>query len=163
MSDQDTKEARLRISAWFPAIGSAGYKITSGIAERYNCIAWAAGDDQQWWEAAEGAGYYWPEGVLDDGSAKALIQLYERLGYEQCGNDGALVAGIEKIAVYADESGYTHASLQLEDGRWASKLGPYEDIEHETAECLCGKSSNEYGIVHCFMMRLRQEKHPRQK
>jgi hypothetical protein len=54
------------------------------------------------------------------------------LGYAPCAGD-ELEAGLEKVALYADEHGeWTHAAPQLPDGWWTSKLGPEEDILHRT-------------------------------
>ena len=38
--------------------------------------------------------------------------------------------GLEKVAVFADETGPTHAARQLADGMWTSRLGRSEDTEH---------------------------------
>jgi hypothetical protein len=39
--------------------------------------------------------------------------------------------GFEKVALFADASGMPqHAARQLATGRWTSKLGRMEDIEH---------------------------------
>ncbi len=43
----------------------------------------------------------------------------------------------EKIAIYVDTDGVpTHAARQLPDGSWTSKLGDWEDIQHQTLEAL---------------------------
>jgi hypothetical protein len=40
--------------------------------------------------------------------------------------------GLEKVALYADANGCpTHVARQLPNGRWTSKLGELEDIEHD--------------------------------
>jgi hypothetical protein len=69
------------------------------------------------------------------------VQAYALQGYVQC-SDGAQESGFEKIAVYAVRSGTdmvpTHAARQLTDGRWTSKLGPCEDIDHDVPEALNG-------------------------
>jgi hypothetical protein len=53
------------------------------------------------------------------------------LGYEPC-DAVEKESGFEKIAVFADPTGIpTHAARQLPNGRWTSKLGAAEDIEHE--------------------------------
>jgi len=67
--------------------------------------------------------------------------------------DGAPEPGAEKIAVYAAGEFYTHAARQLPNGKWTSKLGAAEDIEHDTAEDVAGGL---YGVVVQFMTRARQ-------
>ena len=78
-------------------------------------------------------------------------------GFEACAN-GVLTAGVEKIALFADERGFTHVARQLESGRWTSKLGSDCDIEHEL-EALEGFDDSpdayRYGRVVGFMSRLR--------
>lgn len=43
----------------------------------------------------------------------------------------------------------THAARQLENGKWTSKLGQLEDIEHE----LDGLVGDKYGIVVTILRR----------
>jgi len=44
----------------------------------------------------------------------------------------------EKVALYGSFLFYTHAARQLPDGRWTSKLGRLEDIEHDTPDDVAG-------------------------
>lgn len=46
------------------------------------------------------------------------------------------------MEIYSDGMEYTHAARQLEDGRWTSKIGAHQDLEHITLDCLLG---DEYG------------------
>ena len=43
-------------------------------------------------------------------------------------------AGYQKVALFAVADETTHAARQLAIGRWTSKLGPREDIEHGLRE-----------------------------
>src|SRR4051812_47817018 len=115
----DTPAARARIEGWFPLLAQAGYRIKSETNARYNCLAWAAEKTNKWWEAADGDTFYWPPGVPDDGSAVAAVKLYESLGYVR-DDAGSTVreVGVEKVAIYYDDDGYTHAALQLDNGKW---------------------------------------------
>ena len=55
---------------------------------------------------------------------------FASLGYTVCEGEG-LEAGYEKVALFADAGGRpTHAARQLSGGRWTSKLGTAEDIDH---------------------------------
>jgi hypothetical protein len=71
------------------------------------------------------------------------------LGYVPC-DDDRLESGFEKVALYGSSSYYTHAARQLPDGRWTSKLGRSEDIEHETPNDVAG---GVYGEVVRMMKR----------
>ena len=71
------------------------------------------------------------------------------LGYTPCDGD-VLEVGQVRIALYATTTGTpTHAARQLPDGRWTSKLGRWEDIEHRLPD-LEGES---YGAVVQIMKR----------
>jgi hypothetical protein len=61
----------------------------------------------------------------------AFISAFVLLGYVICDAE-ELEAGFQKIALFADEHGMpTHAARQLPNGRWTSKIGKAEDIEHD--------------------------------
>ena len=101
-----------------------------------------------------GPGYYWPPGLPRDDRIETLVQVFKSFGYELCDEQHAesvsLEAGVRKVVLYADGSEWTHAVRQLPSGRWTSKLGDYEDIEHDTL----GGFEEHYG-QHRFLMRMR--------
>jgi hypothetical protein len=57
---------------------------------------------------------------------------------------------LKKVAVYGIGGFYTHATRQLETGKWTSKLGNEEDIEHDLPELVGG---GVYGEIALFMKR----------
>ena len=128
----------------FPHLAVTGYRITSRATRAYNCFAWAAGEDDCWWNPLEpNSPYYWPDGVPAELTIAAFIQAYQTLGYEPC-ESSDFEESFEKIAIYATPDGEpTHAARQLPNGKWTSKLGRWEDIEHE----LDGLTSEMYGSV----------------
>jgi hypothetical protein len=134
----DTPEVRKRLEGWFGIFAVDNYEVTSKQTKKYNCIAWSMGKTNKWWEAAKYPGYHWPDGIPDDGSLNALMNLYERWGYKKCGKDATLEEGMEKVAIYCKDGEYSHGARQLRDGRWTSKLGLFEDIIHESLDSLCG-------------------------
>ena len=137
----------------FPAL--TGFVESSPAARRYNCIAWAAGNDSRWWWPDMANIGYWPPNIPREETVTAFIAAYAIQGYAQCA-DGALEAGFEKIVLYGVRVAFeivpTHAARQLSDGRWTSKLGNCEDIEHDTPEMLNGPR---YGAPVCFLKRPR--------
>ncbi|MBV6519051.1 MAG: hypothetical protein DYG84_08245 [Candidatus Brocadia sp. AMX3] len=138
----------------FPNLRVSGYSITSPVTPEYNCIAWAAGETESWWEPDPLSLYYWPSNTPRQYTAEAYKKAYEKIGYAVC-NNPAYEEGFEKIAVYVDSHGKpTHAARQLSAGIWTSKLGSLEDIEHVTLDDLTGFS---YGIVGFIMKRQRKE------
>ncbi|MGD0464201.1 MAG: hypothetical protein ABSB74_17095 [Tepidisphaeraceae bacterium] len=121
------------------------HKITSQASGDYNCIAWAAGVQTEWW--SHEIPYKWP--VTRSPLAKSLVKVFAGLGYKMDRRgDTSLQPGIDKVAIYAKGEMWTHAARQLPNGKWTSKLGRDEDIEHENPECLCGDT---YGTIHCIM------------
>jgi len=125
----------------FPNLRPEDYRITSPDDEAYNCIAWAAGKTDAWWQAAPG--YYWPDEAPWNDLVESLIEVFKLLGYEVCDSD-AFDPDYDKVAIYAKGDAYEHAARQLPNGKWTSKLGKYKDIEHET---LFGLTGAEYGAV----------------
>jgi hypothetical protein len=126
---------------------SAGnYRVTSQPLPEYNCIAWTAGDTTRWWEP----GVYWPMPTRPgDYGIGVLVLEFQAQGYAPC-TDGELEPGFEKVALFGDDTFYTHAARQLPDGKWTSKLGNAEDIEHDTPEAVAG---GVYGEIAQIMRR----------
>ena len=75
----------------------------------------------------------------------AFVQAFRTLGYEPCAG-ADLEEGFEKVAIFALNGVPTHASRQLPSGRWSSKLGVEQDIEHEV-EGLVGTEYGDVGIL----------------
>jgi hypothetical protein len=125
------------IESAFPKIRKEGYKITSKESVDYNCFAWAVGDTAQWWSPDSNNGYFWPNDVPKKLELRSFIKLYElHGGFSPCSSPKP-EKGVEKIVIYANDSGEpTHVARQMESGKWTSKLGDWEDIEHTTLEAL---------------------------
>lgn len=125
------------------------YRITSEQDNLYNCVAWAAGFNNDWWSHLED--YRW---IGERGPAIGnLVSLFITLGYEECESDSP-DTDYTKVALYAKDGNWTHVSRQLPEGTWTSKLGELEDIEHRSLNDLSGDF---YGEVHCIMRRRRNE------
>ena len=127
----------------FPHLTPFNHSITSPVSPEYNCIAWAAGDVERWWWPVSGSFAYWPPNIPLQESLDAFIKAFGAIGFTPCG-DANVEQGYEKIVLYVDENGKpTHAARQLPNGRWTSKLGKIQDIEHE----LDGLTGAVYGVV----------------
>lgn len=118
---------RERVLRAFPLLSGAEWRLTSPATERYNCVAWATGDDEKWWWPEEP--YFWPEGAPFESSVSAFVIVFGLVGYESC-ESSDLEPGWLKVAIFAKEFGPTHIARQLPSGAWSSKLGSYVDIEH---------------------------------
>jgi hypothetical protein len=131
----------------FPRLTEQNHRPTSPATPDYNCIAWSVGDTDHWWQP----GVYWPVGTPPGDYGIAVLEgTLVALGFESC-EDGDLEAGYEKVALYGAPSLYTHAARQLPDGKWTSKLGRSEDIEHDAPDDVAG---GVYGEVVRYMKRL---------
>lgn len=128
----------------FPELQLDTYQITSPATDQYNCIAWAASEDDAWWWPDPMHVSFWPANVLREVSIQAFEEAFAALGFVECANPD-FEAGFEKVSIYADADGKpTHAARQLPGGTWTSKLGSLEDIEHNTLAQLHGQA---YGAV----------------
>jgi hypothetical protein len=132
---------KTKIRNIFPKLSAFDFKVTSPQDQNYNCIAWAAGeDDRFWWPLPQ---YYWPPDLPLVDTIENFIEAFRTLGYELC-ESFQIEEGFEKVAIYVDhQTGRTkHMARQLPDGGWTSKLGREWDITHKT---LVGLEGSEYG------------------
>ena len=104
----------------------SSFDLTSEQDENYNCIAWAAGDIENWWWPIGG---HWPDGIEEQETLAAFEAAYGTRGYAVC-ETPELEEGFEKVAIYELRGVPTHAARQLPDGNWTSKLGALEDVRH---------------------------------
>lgn len=135
----------------FPTLTEGGYLITSEASFLYNCIAWAAGDATHWWEPDPMGQYYWPPDVEREYTLDAYLAVFRSLGFGEA-SANTLEEGFEKVAIYALGDDPTHAARQLPGGRWSSKLGQLEDIEHEFR----GLEGARYGVVAAIFRRRKE-------
>ena len=134
-------------SAAFPRLTRNNHRLTSPPCIDYNCIAWSVGDVDHWLQP----GVFWPTQVHpEDYGIGVLEQMFRSLGYGDCGMDVSLEVGFEKVALFGSSLYYTHAARQLPNGKWTSKLGRAEDIEHDTPADVAG---GVYGDVVRIMKR----------
>ena len=138
----------------FPALTKGRYAITSPAVANYNCIAWAAGESDRWWWPDPLGMNYWPPGIIRQENIDSFRLAFVTLGFELSAN-GILEAGLEKIAFFSRGGKPTHMARQLENGRWTSKMGQSEDIEHDLADL----EGVFYGEVVLFMARPRLTQH----
>jgi hypothetical protein len=130
----------------FPALQEDDYSIESPQTHDYNCIAWAAGSDTEWWWPDEI--YYWPDGLPLKEDVETFKLMFVQLGYSACSN-ADFEEGFEKVAIYAIGDNVKHAARQLTNGRWTSKLGASHDIEHSPE----GLEGDFYGNVVSILSR----------
>jgi hypothetical protein len=139
-----------RLEDLFPGLRGTSYQITGPPDPVYNCIAWAAGaTDIWWWPIGDPQRVYWPAGVPREETLEAVQAAFATQGYAVCAH-AEPEAGYEKVALFANAVGFpTHAARQLSGGRWTSKLGQLEQIEHALRDL----EGTEYGSVVLVMKR----------
>lgn len=134
----DDEAERRALYEWQPHLKSRSFKVKSPTDRRYNCVAWAAGDDTKIWSPAVAVGgrilggYYWPDAPALP-TVTAVEAVFESQGYVRTHvSDTAVEAGVQKVAIFGyDSMGLlTHAARQCTSGLWASKMGDSADIEH---------------------------------
>ena len=140
----------VRVRQLFPNLRGGDFKETSNQTDEYNCIAYAAGDhDNWWWPDPDG---FWPAEAPMEETIDAFVQAYRTRNFE-LSDDADLDPQYEKIAIYANNLGHPkHAAKQLPSGKWSSKLGKEWDISHDSYQ---GVEGNLYGFVVQFMKRPR--------
>lgn len=134
----------------FPALARSDYRITSPANNDYNCIAWAVGEVRNWWwPGPDPVREYWPADVVREVTIAAFQAAFASRDYVVC-NSEEVEPGFEKVALFASADGKPqHAARQLLSGRWTSKLGKAEDIEH----ALHDLEGTIYGSVAMFLKR----------
>ncbi len=152
MNDREAIEDR------FPRLVTDGYLHTSGRADDYNCVAWVIRDVQHWWSPEDVDGYCWLRELGDGKDIASYERFFAQHGFERC-DDGSLVEGTEKIAVYGSDEIFDHVAFQRSNGKWSSKLGQLGDVSHDLLSSLEKPGVFEYPPVQFFMARPR-EPHP---
>lgn len=138
--------------ALLPNLNRGEYRVTSPESIRYNCVAWAAGDDaRRWWPGVPD--YYWPDTAPQEETVEAFQAVFEAMGYRVCAT-AEPETGFEKVAIFAKDGFPTHAARQLANGNWSSKLGRWQDIEHQRLNALAGGASI-YGDIALLLRRPR--------
>jgi hypothetical protein len=138
------------IDAIFPGLRTSSFRITSPPTREYNCIAWAASDTARWWwpDADPDATVFWPSSAPLEETLNAFAAAFAALGYVPCSEEH-VENGFEKVALFVAGGVPTHAARQRPNGRWTSKLGFREDIEHD----LHALAGEEYGTMALILKR----------
>jgi hypothetical protein len=105
--------------------------------------------DDWWWPHEDPADAHWPPGIQRIRTLESFRLVFAALGYSVCPHE-RLDPGFVKVAVFANPGGVpTHVARQLSSGRWTSKLGRVEDIEHDLHDL----EGALYGAVALIMQR----------
>jgi len=140
-----------RIRNSFPLKNDRNSRKTSEPDLSYNCFGWAAKNvlGSERCMAPVPNDYFWPLGVERSRTLASFVEAFRSLGFEVCPSSD-FEEGVEKIVIYASGEYAEHAARQKPCGKWTSKLGLEEDIEHDTPEVLSG---GRWGNPAVFMKR----------
>ena len=145
------------LSGIFPKLVTTEYTIKSAIDSNYNCVAWALGDKLRWWEPygliipAPFPPYYWPPDFPQNLQPQTFVALFMSHGFEVT-DDPTYEDDFDKLAIYVRDNKFQHVARQLPNGRWTSKIGGKEDIEHDLSD-LESDGPYSYGEVSICMKR----------
>ncbi|MFP2930535.1 DUF6209 family protein [Pyxidicoccus sp. 3LG] len=135
-ADPSWKAEMLR-STSFPNLKEEDFVGIGPSSQRYNCIAWTMGIQDQW---------VWPGTKVEDFDKLYATQGYKPMSELDLSND----PNLEKIVVYGRELTtrkgqieVTHGALMDEQGRLTSKIGTQPLIRHNSADDLTGPSYGE--------------------
>lgn len=132
----------------FPKLNANNHKRVSRATARYNCLAFANGDERKWWEPLNGGRYRWPSNAKRDTLLLTVAGIFKAEGYTETDNRD-VESGYAKVALYVDlEDVDSYCHVAFSDGVvWKSKLGKGQDIEHDSLDLLEGQNKDEYGMV----------------
>lgn len=132
----------------FPKLRPDNWARRSKANPRYNCLAFANGDDRHSWDPFQyGGRYYWPPGVNRDVNADTWEQIFLNKGFERT-ESREVESGFEKVAIYVSLTDLSANHVAMSDGHeWISKLGKGQDIMHASLDLLEGNEGDEYGLV----------------
>jgi hypothetical protein len=138
----------------FPKLVVGAFEPISKATARYNCIAFAAGDERHWWQGELiGGRYYWPPHLRASTDIETVSQIFTSEGFVVTMNH-EIEPGWEKVAIYASLDTFEFSHVARSDGHvWKSKLGKGQDIYHYSLAVLEGEDIDEYGIVERVLRR----------
>jgi hypothetical protein len=134
----------------FPALAGKDYGL-SDEDFNHNCLAFALGDVNNWWEPPHGHGRYWPPGFSEDVSVKTVEAIIRTHGFtEEISKDTP--PETDAVAIFAIGDEWTHFA-RFSEGAWASKLGEGHDVAGVALDDLVVDA---YGTVTKILRRPRQ-------
>lgn len=117
--------AKGAIEADFPSLAGKDYEL-SDEDFNYNCLAFALGDLDHWWEPPIGQGRYWPPGFPNDTTVLTVESIIKIHGFTvELGKETE--PSNEAIAIYAAGDEWEHFA-KFSNGTWSCKLGEGHDV-----------------------------------
>src|SRR5262245_58321372 len=95
------EEIRAALKSDFPTLGD-NFFLNSSASGRYNCIAWAVGDETKWWEPSTDPRHHWPTDIPKDPSLGTITSLLKKYRFLTCASM-QLSPRTEKVAIYCED------------------------------------------------------------
>lgn len=134
------------IMRW-PKLTLDNYRTTSQATARYNCLAFVNGDERHWWDLDHGGRYFWPDSIPKDWTKSSFMKLFISNGYVT-GSSHTHENGKQKIAIYVNLDDLQPSHVAISNGTtWKSKLGAWQDVEHDSLDVFEGDGEFDYGVV----------------
>jgi hypothetical protein len=133
----------------FPNRTPWNFTPKSDPTQEYNCVGWSVHSIEYYIWPDERKQFAWPIDMIREESLAAFQTFFERVGFSVCQSDD-LEPNIEKIAIYANDSGPQHVARQLPSGKWTSKFSSLLDAEHTRLNVIACRT---YGDVVLIMKR----------
>jgi hypothetical protein len=127
--------SRLDIERDFPLLIGKEYEL-SDENFNYNCLAYALGDENRWWEPPRMSGRYWPDGFASDTTVATVESILRVSGFTEELEPSATPI-THAVAIYAEGNEWTHFA-RFSEGEWSSKLGEGHDVQGVQLEDLEG-------------------------
>lgn len=148
------RESLTRPGAFGDALkNDPNFKLLSPSTYDYNCIAFAMGMQDRWVDHCSEIPWHWWPPVERGSSVKHLIDAFQYFGFEECGMDDTPDDLYDKVALYSDIDGWTHAARIVTEGIYHSKFGESYDGCHSRGDVL----QAQYGKVCLIMRRLKAD------
>lgn len=126
----------------------------SEITYQYNRIAYAMGMQDRWVDNTD-LPWHWCSSV-DKGSKESdLVKAFQYFGFEECGMDDSIDERYDKVALYHNADGWTHAAHVVGDWFYHSKFGASYNGTYSQGDVL----QVQYGIPLVIIRRLKTEAH----
>lgn len=113
----------------------SNFKLTSPDTYQYNCIAYAMGMKDRWIDSSDLPWHWWPP-VSKGRNGSDLVEAFKYFGFVACGMDDSIEDDYDKVALYSNADGWTHAARVVGNGIYHSKFGASYDGTHSRGDVL---------------------------
>ena len=122
----------------FPELVDTGYAVTSPPTPEYNCIGWAAGEDDRWWWPDAAGVSYWPTGVPREETIAAFAAAFATIGFAPSTNPN-----LEPDVIPRSPFMLVRAFPLMQRGNFLTGSGPVRSVNWKTSRTQIPSRSQE--------------------